>query len=131
MDIKFTVNTGDHKGETYRYTLATVNGKKAWAITPLFSPPPSMIKNKIDIVIECREHNISRSGATELALAGKILDELSIIATETEPSTLTGLDKKDRLVMIDQDGFSITTELKEKGKEPEYRINVTCWGLYE
>jgi len=131
MDIKFTVNTGTRKGETYSYTLATVNGKKAWSITPLFSPPPSMIKNKIDMVIECREYNISRSGATELALAGKILDELSIIATETEPSTLTGLDKKDRLVMIDQDGFSITTELKEKGKEPEYRINVTCWGLYE
>lgn len=51
MDIKFTVNTGTYKGKTYRYTLATVNGKKAWAITPLFSPPPSMIKNKIDIVI--------------------------------------------------------------------------------
>ena len=131
MDVKFTVNTGDHRGDTYQYTLAMINGKKAWSVTPLFKPAPSMIKNKIDIVIEAREHNIGRSGANELRTVGKILDELSIIATETEPSTLTGLDKKERLVDIDQDGFTITSAINEKSKEPEYRINLTCWGLYE
>ena len=131
MDVTFTVNTGDHKGEVYRYTLATINGKKAWEVTPKFFPAPSMVKEKIDMVIECREHNINRGGANELTLVSKILDELSIIGTETEPSTLEGLDGKKRDVDIDENGFSVTTEIKEKGQEPEYRIELTVYGLYD
>ena len=131
MDVTFTVNTGDHKGDRYSYTLATINGKKAWSVTKLFNPPPSMIKEKIEMVIECREHNINRAGANELTLANKIIDELSIIASETEASTLKGLDNKERLVKIDNNGFSLSAEIKEKERDPEYRINVVCWGLYE
>jgi len=131
MDVKFIVNTGDHKGDEYSYTLATINGKKAWNITPLFKPAPSMIKNRIDMVIECREHNINRAGVNELALVNKILDELSAVATETEPATLKGLDNKERFIKIDQDGFEVTTELLEKDKSPEYRVKLTCWGLYD
>ena len=131
MDIAFTVNTGDHKGDIYRYTLAIEKGKKAWLVTPLFRPPPYMYKEQIDMVIACREHNIGRSGATELRTVKKILDELSIIATETSPCSLEGLDKDTRRIRIDQDGFKVTTELNEKGKSPEYRVNVTVYGLYE
>jgi len=140
IDIKFRINTGDHKGDEYGYTLAVINGKKAWRVTPLFSPPPDIYKERIDMVIECREHNIGRSGADELRTVSKILEELSNIATEVEPVTLTGLskasgksgeDNKDRLVQIDEDGFKETTELNEKGKSPEYRIEVTAWGLYD
>ena len=92
------------------------------------------------MVIECREKNVGRGGATELRTVSKVLDELSHIATEVEPVTLTGLskasgkkgeDSKERLVQIDENGFRETTELNEKGREPEYRIEVTCWGLYD
>jgi len=131
MDITFTVNTGDHKGDTYGYTLAMVNGKKGWYVTPLFKPPPYMYKEQIDMVIECQEHNIGTSGAIDLRTVNKILKELSIIATETSPSSLMGLDKTTRRIRIDQDGFKVTTELNERSKSPEYRINVTCHGLYE
>jgi len=130
-DVSFTVNSGDHKTDTYRYILSLVNGKKAWSLTPLFYPPPSMIKNKIDMTIAAREHNVSKSGATELMTVSKMLNELSIIAEADEPATLTGLDKEKRLIRIDKNGFTITSAVNEKGKEPEYQINLTCWGLYD
>ena len=139
-DIKFRINTGDHKGDEYRYTLAVINGKKAWRVKPSFDPPPDIYKERIDMVIECREQNVSKGGATELRTVSKVLDELSHIATEVEPVTLTGLtkasgkkgeDNKERLVQIDSDGFGETTELNEDGREPEYRIELTCWGIYD
>ena len=131
MDIEFKLNSGDKKAKVYRFTLATIDGKKAWNRTPLFKPAPSMIKERIDMVIEAREYNIPVSGGIEIKAVNKILEQLSDIASETEPATLTGLDRKKRLVLIDQDGFSLTSTANETNKEPEYRVTVTCWGLYD
>lgn len=82
------------------------------------------------MVITAREQNISRSGATELQIVSKIVDELSIIAGETDV-TLKGLDYKERPVLIDQDGFSVRSIMNELGKDSEYHITVTAWGLYK
>ena len=130
-DVEFLVNTGDYQGDVYKFTLATVNGKKAWNRTRLFYPPPSMIKERIDMIIEARELNIPRSGAIELKIVDEILDQLTHMANETEASTLTGLDGQDRKVQIDRNGFNVENVVNETTKEPEYRVNLTCWGLYE
>jgi len=129
-DVLFRINTGDHKGTTYRYILAVENGAKMWGTTPLFRPPPSMIKEKIVMVIAIREKNISRGGAVELRMVQQIIDELSIIADETDV-TLQGLDYQERPILIDHEGFALTTIVNEAMRSPEYRVAVTCWGLYE
>ena len=128
QDVEFTVNAGPFNGETYRYTLASSQGTKMWEVTPQFRPAPSMIKEKINMVITAREGNISRTGATELAVIGMIIEELSIIARQTD-ITLKGLDYKERPVLIDQDGFNIRVSENELGKDSEYHVAVTCWGL--
>ena len=129
-DVTFTINAGDHKGDKYKYTLASKDGAKMWSVTPQFRPCPSMIKEKIEMVIEAREGNIPQSGAVELRLVQKIVDELSIIAKETDV-TLTGLDLQDRPVMIDEEGFNIAAVANEKTRSPEYQITVRCWGLHD
>ena len=85
---------------------------------------------KIDMSIVAREANIPRTGAVELRMVGKIIDELSDIAGETD-ITLTGLDSRERSVLIDSDGFSLTTTVNEEGRSAEFRIDVTCWGLHK
>ena len=140
MDITFTVKPVGGEGEEYSYTLATINGKKAWSVAPIRKPPGHIYDEQIEMVLECRAGNIGRSGASELALVGKMMDELSILAKETDPITLKGLskkigkqgeDNKDRRVRIPIDGIEMETVVNETGKDAEYRIKVTCLGLYE
>jgi hypothetical protein len=128
-DIIFQINSGDNKGKTYRYTLSMANGKKAWAVSPLFKPAPSMIKERIEMTIDAKDYNVPGSGATELKTVNKILKELSIIADSD--ASLTGLDKQTRLVKINQDGFTVESLINEKGRDAEYGVTVRCWGLYD
>lgn len=130
-DIEFTLNGGPHKGDTYRFTLARVNKPKAWQVTRLYRPAPSMVKERIEMAIACREQNIALSGVTELAQANKILDDLEIISDETTPVTLKGPDNRPREVIMDKGGFALTPTFSESGKEMEYRVNVICWRLFE
>lgn len=130
-DIKFQLNSGDHKGEEYGFTLAIVNNKKAWTSTRLFLQPPTMIREKIDLVLTAREANVPISGAIELKLVNKILEHLENISLETDAVTLVGIDKEERLVRVGEHGAELNPVIQEKGKEPEYQVTVTCWGLYE
>ena len=130
-DLELRPNSGTHKGEWYRYILATVNGTKAWDVNPTFNPAPSMYKDKIKLSILAAENNVDASGSIELRGVNKILDELRDIADTKEPITMKGLDKVERLVRITQDGFTQVATLKEKDKSPEYRINFSCLGMYK
>lgn len=129
-DIEFVTNDGEHKGKKYRFTLASKNGVKQWAVTPLYEPPPSIIKEKIEMSLTAQEGNIPSSGAIELKPVNKILDQLKDIALESDVR-LVGYDQKERPVLIDETGFSLTCVTNETGREPEYAVNLTCWGLYE
>jgi hypothetical protein len=126
-DVIFEITSGDNRGDVYRYTLVT-DGKKLWEVTPKFKPAPSMIKEQIDMTIAVRDYNIPNSGATELRAASKIIEELSLIARAD--AKMTGLDNITRDIKIDQDGFTITSSVTEKGKDAEYGVKVRCWGLY-
>ena len=100
QDIKFIINSGDHKGEQYGFTLAEVDGKKAWTSIRLFYPPPSIVKDKIEMAITAREKNVSLSGAVELRLVNKIIEQLNTIFEETTPVTLIGFDKQQYPVLV-------------------------------
>lgn len=130
-DVQFLINSGDYQGKKYGYTLASNKGQKMWERTPVFYPAPSMIKEQIKMTILAREDNISRSGARELKQVDEIIDELTTIATASEHPTLTGLDLKDRYIQIDQNGFNVKSVVLETNKEPEYVVELTCWGLYD
>lgn len=130
-DIKFRMNSGDHKGEEYGFTLAVIDNKKAWTHTRIFVEPPSMIRERIDLVLAVREDNIPLSGARELVTVNKILGQLESISMETDPITLVGLDKQERLVRVDRHGFEVSPVLEETSREPEYQIRMTCWGVYK
>ena len=129
-DIEIRINDGDYQGKVYKHTLALDKGAKMWSVTPLFKPCPSMIKERIEMTLVAREANIPLSGAVELRMVNQIMEELSSMAEQTNV-TLTGLDYQERPILIDQDGFSMTTAVNETGRSPEYRITVVAWGLYE
>jgi len=129
-DVKFTIRSGDRNGETYGFTLADNNGQKGWSCARRFHEPPSMIKEEITLLITAREQNVAMSGATELKIIGKIIESLEIIATETEPIEMVGLDGVKRLVLFDRKGYTVNPVIREIDKEPEYVITVPLWSLY-
>ena len=130
-DVSFQLNSGDKKGTTYRFTLDDVNRQKAWIVTRIYRPPPSMMRERIEMVISCRQQNIPLSGAVELAQANKILDQLEIISDETTTVTLKGPDNRDREVVVDKGGFNLYPTFSESGKDLEYRVSIVCWRLFE
>ena len=130
-DIKFVMNSGDHQGDEYGFTLATVDGRKAWDAVRIFPQPPSLIKEEIDLVLTAREGNIPLSGARELKIVDRILDQLETISLETDLVTLHGIDGVERSVRVGRNGRRVIPVVHETGKEPEYHISVKCWSLYE
>lgn len=130
-DIKFVMNSGEHQGDEYGFTLATVDGRKAWDAVRIFPLPPSLIKERIDLILTAREGNIPLSGAMELKVVDRILDQLETISWETDPVKLHGIDGQERSVRVGREGRAVIPVVHESGKEPEYRISVTCWSLYE
>jgi len=129
-DIVFTMNSGDKVGQKYGFTLARSKGQKMWSAVRLFQPPPNMAKERIDIGIVVREKNIPLSGATELKLSDKLIEQLEIVAKETTPVTLLGFDGIKRDVRVDAGGFNIEPVVDEKGRMPEYVAKMTVWSVY-
>jgi hypothetical protein len=129
-DIVFTINDGVNKGKDYGFTLARAEGRKAWKVTTLFNPPPSMVKQRIEITITAREDNIPLTGVRELKRINEIVDDLNAIFEQTTPVTLVGLDRQTYSVLVDKEGPQLTNILQEKEREPEYQVVLLCWGIY-
>jgi len=130
-DVRFRVNSGDHNGDEYGFTLAVIDGKKAYTAVRLFRPSPSMVKEQIIMTLTAREGNIPLSGAAELKAVHRIIEQIETLSLETDPLTLTGLDQITRPVRVDAKGAQLIPVVHELGKDPEYRVELTCWGLYE
>lgn len=130
FDVIFTPNSGDQKGEHYGFTLATQQGSKGWVFEKRMLTPPSMVDCKIELTIEAKNENIPLSGGVELATVKEITDALDVLATETEPLDIIGLDGVTRKVRIDRSGYKVVPVIHETNKEPEYQVLVTIWGLY-
>lgn len=131
-DVAFTVNAGDEKGKTYGFTLAIIDGKKAWEAKREVIPPPSLIKYRIDMVITAAEGNISSSGAKQLTRLKTITAELEELMKQNTAITLLGFDKAIYSVLFDAaNGLSTRALISEKERETEYQVVCLCWGLWE
>jgi len=125
-DVSFEISAGTK----YGFVLAVAAGRKAWEVTRLYTKPPTLIKQRIDMVITASEDDITASGARQLRRMAKILADLEVLMTETDNITLTGLDNESYQVLLDKEGLTIKTLIHEKSKEPEYQVSLLCWGLY-
>lgn len=126
-DIAFQLEDGTE----YGFMLARVDGKKAWAVNREFHPPPSMIKQRINLVITAREDEILASAVRQLKRMEEILSDLEKIMASEGSIVLTGLDNQKYPVLIDKAGLQINTLIHEKQREPEYQVSLLLWGLYE
>ena len=126
FDVQFRLSTN----KTYYFMLAMIDGRKGWYRRRLHSPPPSMIKSQIDIVITAQEDETMRSGGRQQRRMDEIMDQLDKIVAETGIITVTGIDGVKRLVLVDVKGYTTETVLDEKDTEPEYRAAMTLWERY-
>ena len=129
-DVTFRVNSGAHSGEKFKFTLASQKGQKQWAIAPVFKPSPSILKEQIVMQIAARSYNIPSTSAMELRSATKILEDLRMMALE-DYVTLEGFDKQERRVRIPQNGYTVYCITNEQGRDPEYGVELVCWGLWD
>lgn len=125
-DISFELESGDN----YGFMLARdSDGKKAWNPNREFHSPPSMIKQRIEIVITAKEDEISASAVRQLKRMEEILSDLEKIMASTGNIVLTGLDNQRYPILIDKSGLRINTLIHEKSREPEYQVAILLWGL--
>lgn len=124
-DISFQLENGSE----YGFMLAKINDKKAWNPKREFHSPPSMIKERIDIVITAKEDEITASGIRQLKRMEEILSNLEKIMAYKGNMVLTGLDNKRYPIRIDKSGLRTNTLIHEKSREPEYQVSILCWGL--
>ena len=130
-DISFTMNSGKHEGKTYHFSLAKKDGQKAWSVTRIYNPPPSNIKYKIEMGISASEGRIMANGVQDLTRIGKIIENMHIVAEETTPVTLDGLDGEKYNIIIDVNGIQEGNLTHEAERNPEFILNVLAWGLYD
>ena len=130
-DIKFKMNSGARKGDEFGFTLSLIDGQKAWASTKLLQEAPSMVNERIDIVINALGGNIPLSGATEMQIVRRTLEQLDTISAETTFVTMTGLDGIDRSVLVDVVGAVLKPIIHEKDRDPEYQVSMTLWGYHK
>jgi len=125
-DITFELDNG----KSYGFMLARdKDGGKAWDPKREWWAPPSMIKQRINIVITAREDEMSASAVRQLKRIEEILADLETIMAYTGKKVLVGLDKLRYPIRIDKSGLQISTIIHEKGREPEYQVAILCWGL--
>ena len=129
MDIRFTVGVTN-----YDYMLAVdANGRKRWGVQQLFTQPPSLLKNKIDIVVKAAPKVRIKAGTVDSTRTiGNVLPELRTLIDKVANITLTGLDEQTYKVLFDKAAASnARSVIDETGRITEYEIDISCWDMYE
>jgi hypothetical protein len=127
-DVKFTIGATD-----YNYMLAVDGaGRKRYSVQQLFTRPPSLIKNRIDMVImaapNMRQANGTVITSRTIAL---VLAELDIFRKAVAVITLEGLDAQTYKILLDPRATNATSVVDETGRIVEYEIAISCWDLYQ
>ena len=128
MDVRFTFDTTN-----YDYMLAIdANGRKRWGVQQLFTQPPSLLKNKIDMVIKAAPKVRIKAGTVDSTRTiANVLTELRTLADKVVNMTLTGLDEKTYKVLFDKAATNARSIIDETGRIIEYEIDISCWDMYE
>lgn len=130
-DVMFTADSVE-----YNFMLAVDdNGRKRWQVQQLFTQPPSLIKNKIDMVAKAGGHIRLADGST-ISTAMDIddlLEDLRTLTDETDPTeiVLSGLDAETYNVLLDKAATSANSVVDETGRITEYEIAISCWDLFQ
>ena len=123
-DVVITLNSGT----IYGFSLAEVDGKKAWKCRKVLREPPSMVEEEIEMILTARNEDAPLGAQSELALVGDILTQIQAIADESTDPTMVGIDGVTRGVRIRD--FTVIPVVHETEKDPEYHIEVACYGLH-
>ena len=126
-DVTFTLS-----GTDYEYMLAQDdNGQKRWSVQQLFRPPPSLLENKIDLVIlaspAMRDSDNNIIDTRDIAT---VIDELRTLI-DGNTITLVGYDDETYYVTFDPNATKINPILDISGRITEYEITLSCWDLYQ
>ena len=124
-DVKFT-----YSGTSYEYMLAVDNeGQKRWAVQQLFKQPPSLLKNKIDMVIlaaaDMRDLDNVLADDRDITT---VLAELRVL-TDGDTITLVGYDAQTYYVTFDQNATNARAITDDSGRITEFEIDISCWDL--
>ena len=125
-DVMFTYDTTE-----INYMLAVdANGRKAWQVQHLFTQPPSLIKNKIDMTIKAAP-KMRRVDGTVITTRtiDAIMAELQTLTNRKINITLNGLDAQFFNVLLDPKATRVLSVADETGRKVEYDIDISCWGL--
>ena len=126
-DIKFT-----YSGTSYEYMLAVdTKGQKRWAVQQLFKQPPSLLENKIDMVISAAAtmRDLDDVSVDDRDIA-TIIAELRVL-TDGDTITLVGYDAQTYYVTFDQNATNSRAVTDDSGRITEYEIDISCWDLYQ
>lgn len=117
---------------TYEFMLAEdENGQKKWAVTQLFSQPPSLLKNRIEATLKAAPSvRQSDDEVTELKTIALVKAELRTLI-DVSNITLTGLDGLTYYVTFDATATNIRSIIDTTGRIVEYEIDIACWDLYQ
>ena len=126
-EVKFTLS-----GTDYEFMLAVdTNGRKQWQVQQLFTQPPSLLKNKIDMTIKAAP---SMREGDNVPITDKdietVLGELRILI-DGDTITLTGFDGETYYVTLDPKSTNAQSVVDESGRITEYNIDISCWDLYQ
>jgi len=124
-DVQFTTVAA----VDYNYMLGLDGGgEKHWYVEQRVSLPPSLIQNKIDMVIAAAPL-MTQADGTVIATRtiSTVLTELRVLADQTNLITLDGFDGKTYHVSFDKSAARTTAVRDESGTVIEHRIALTCW----
>ncbi|RLC34001.1 MAG: hypothetical protein DRZ76_03485 [Candidatus Nealsonbacteria bacterium] len=127
-DVMFTLSATE-----YNYMLAVdANGRKRWNMQQLFTQPPSLIKNKIDMVIQAAP-SMRQADGTVISTRdiATVLGELRTLADSTSVITLDGLEDQTYNVLFDQRATNARSIVDETGRIVQYEIEISCWDIYQ
>ena len=127
-DVMFTLSETE-----YNYMLAVdANGRKRWNMQQLFTQPPSLIKNKIDMVIQAAP-SMRQADGTVISTRdiATVLGELRTLADSTSVITLDGLEDQTYNVLFDQRATNARSIVDETGRIVQYEIEISCWDIYQ
>lgn len=126
-DVDFT-----YGGTTYYYMLAVDNnGQKRWSVQQIYRPPPSLLKNKIDMtLLAAPDMREGEDSVVDTKTLTQLKSDLrTLLAANT--ITLTGYDDETYTITFDPNATNIKTIADESGRITQYEIGVSCWDLYQ
>jgi hypothetical protein len=131
-DVEFNYNA--NTTTTYQYMLAlNDNGRKAWAVQQLFTQPPSLIKNQIDLTVlaapKVRLADATSNSATQDI--ANVETQLRTLINSTSEIKLNGYNNIVYNVLFDKVGSQIESVFDETGRIANYRIQLRCYDRWQ